>query len=95
MWIVGSAFIIWFARRIKRVEADEKLLYIADYFSEVTIPLAEVADLTENRWSRPPTVTIHFHIQTHFGKRVVFIPKFRPSSSGLSSGDLSRVAESL
>lgn len=77
MWIGGAAFIIWFARRIKRVQADDQSLYVSDYFSEVLIPLTEIADFTESRWLRPRTVTIHFRSPTAAGERVVFIPKLR------------------
>lgn len=77
MWIAGAAFISWFACRIKRVQTDDQSLYISDYFSEVMIPLTEVADVTESRWSRPPTVTIRFRSPTAAGTRVVFVPKLK------------------
>jgi hypothetical protein len=77
MWIAGAIFILWFACRIKRVQTDDQSLYISNYFSEVVIPLGEIADVTESRWSRPPTVTIRFRNPTAAGTRVVFIPKLK------------------
>src|SRR5438094_3555286 len=59
-WVVGSAVIVWFSRRVKRVQVDEQSLYISNYFSEVSVPLTEVTEFSESRWTRPPTVTIHF-----------------------------------
>src|ERR1043165_3097168 len=47
-WLGGTTFIIWFARPLKRVQADEQSLYISNYFSEVTVPLAAVASFSEN-----------------------------------------------
>jgi hypothetical protein len=77
MWIAGSTFILWFGRRVKYVEADEKNLHISSYSNEVSVPLNDVSDVTENRAFRPPTVTIHFRDSTRAGKNVVFIPPFR------------------
>lgn len=82
VWIVGTAFVIWHSRRIKRVQVDEHSLYISNYFSEVMVPLTEVANLTESMLSRPKTITIEFHGPTAAGSRVVFIPKFRLFSFG-------------
>jgi hypothetical protein len=76
-WLIGSSFIIWFCRRLKRVQVDEEALYVSNYWSEVRIPLAEVSHLTQSYMSRPPTITIHLRGMSSIGQRIVFIPKFR------------------
>ena len=75
--IGGSALIWWSCVRLKRVRMDDKVLYISNYTREITVPLANVAQVSENRWLNSHPVTIEFHSGTEFGSRVVFMPKFR------------------
>jgi hypothetical protein len=75
--IVGTAFIWWFCIRLKRVRMDDRALYISNYSAEIIVPLANVAEVTENRWVNIHPVTIQFHSDTEFGTAVVFMPKTR------------------
>ena len=75
--IAGSAFIWWACVRLKRVRMDAKALYISNYSTEIVVPLAHVAAVTENRWVNSHPVTIAFHADTEFGSEVTFMPKVR------------------
>lgn len=75
--VAGSAFIWWACIRLKRIRMDDKALYISNYSKEIVVPLANVAEVTENRWLNIHPVTIAFHSDTEFGARVVFMPKAR------------------
>src|SRR6266511_4278206 len=75
--IAGTVFIWWACIRLKRVRMDERALYISNYSTEIVVPLANVAEVTENRWLNIHPVTITFHSDTAFGPRVVFMPKTR------------------
>ena len=75
--IAGSAFIWWACVRLKRVRMDAKALYISNYSTEIVVPLALVAAVTENRWVNSHPVTIAFHSDTEFGSEVTFMPKVR------------------
>jgi hypothetical protein len=75
--IIGGTFIWWSCVRLKRVRMDNQALYISNYQREIIVPLANVADVTENRWVNIHPVTIHFHSETEFGNQVVFMPKTR------------------
>ena len=75
--IAGAAFIWWSCMRLKRVRMDYKALYISNYTKEITVPLRDVAEVTENRWVNIHPVTIHFHSVTEFGESIVFMPKTR------------------
>ena len=77
VWLIGSAFLIFYCRRIKRVESDDTNLYISNFFQELKVPLSNVAAVTENRWINQRPVTIHFRSPTSFGKSVMFIPRSR------------------
>jgi hypothetical protein len=77
MTILGSAFIYWTCIRLKRVQLEGTALYVSNYQTEITVPLRDVADVTENRWINIHPVTIHFHRDTEFGASIVFMPKVR------------------
>src|SRR5712692_151442 len=75
--VVGGLFMWWSCIRLKRVRMDERALYISNYSTEIVVPLANVAEVSENRWVNIHPVTITFHSDTEFGPRVVFMPKRR------------------
>jgi len=75
--IAGTVFIGRTCIPLKRVRMDDKALYISNYSTEIVVPLANVAEVTENRWLNIHPVTITFHSDTEFGPRVVFMPKRR------------------
>src|SRR5512142_460229 len=75
--ILGTAFIWWACVRLKRVRMDTKFLYISNYSTEIVVPLANVSEVTENRWVNSHPVTIHFHSDSEFGTQVTFMPKIR------------------
>ena len=75
--LVGTAFIWWACVRLKRVRMDARALYISNFSTEIVVPLANVAEVTENRWVNSHPVTIRFHSYTEFGSQVTFMPKIR------------------
>lgn len=75
--VAGTVFIRRTCIPLKRVRMDEKTLYISNYSREIVVPLANVAEVTENRWLNIHPVTITFHSDTDFGPRVVFMPTRR------------------
>ena len=76
-WLVGTALIWWSCARLKRVRVDETHLYVSNYRTEVSIPLANVRRVSESRWDRGRPVTVEFRTPTPFGQRIVFLPKAR------------------
>lgn len=77
VWIAGSAFLLWDTVRLKVVNVDEHFLYVSNYLKEITIPLADIYDVTENVWLNTHPVTIHLKSRSEFGNRIVFMPKTR------------------
>jgi len=75
--IGGSAFIYWFCIRLKRVALDSGHLYVSNYQREITIPLRDIEEVTENRWINIHPVTVHFFRETEFGTAIVFMPTVR------------------
>jgi len=76
--LAGGSFIWWYCVRLKRVRTDGTALYVSNYLKEVRVPLAEVVNVTENRWLNIHPVTLEFRLPTLFGQRIVFMPKSRP-----------------
>jgi hypothetical protein len=62
---------------LKRVRLDGQCLYVSNYLREISIPLANVRDVTENRWVNFHPITIYFQNTTEFGDKIVFMPKPR------------------
>jgi hypothetical protein len=56
---------------------DDRALYISNYVREIVVPLANVAEVSENRWINIHPVTLAFYTDTELGSRIVFMPKVR------------------
>jgi expansin (peptidoglycan-binding protein) len=76
-WIVGTFFILKLCAGLKRIKVDSRHLYISNYLREITVPLTQIENVTENSWINIHPVTIHFRGDTEFGQRVTFMPKVR------------------
>lgn len=76
-WVVGCAFIYWSCIRLKEVSVDDDFLYVSNYLKEISIPLSEIYDVTENMWLNSHPVTIHLQSPSEFGDKITFMPKVR------------------
>lgn len=76
-WIMGIAFLYWTCMRLKAVSVDDDFLYVSNYIKEISIPLSNIHDVTENRWINVHPVTIHLKSPSEFGDKIVFMPKVR------------------
>jgi hypothetical protein len=76
-WILGIAFIYWTCMRLMAVSVDDNFLYVSNYFKEISIPLSNIYDVTENRWINIHPVTIHLKSPSEFGDKIIFMPKVR------------------
>lgn len=65
------------AKKFKKVSLDDNFLYVSNYLKEITIPLSNIADVTEIKWLRGHPVTIHLNPASEFGKKITFLSKFR------------------
>jgi hypothetical protein len=75
--VVGAAFICWSSIRLKEVSVDDNFLYVSNYLKEVSIPLSDIYDVTENVWINIHPVTIHLKSPSEFGYKITFMPKTR------------------
>jgi hypothetical protein len=77
MTLGAGAFFYWLSFPLKRVEIDDKALYVSNYREEIVVPLREIESVTENRWINIHPVTVHLYGETAFGGKIVFMPKSR------------------
>jgi len=73
-FLVVSILLHW---PLKKVHVDERNLYISDYRVDATIPITNIARVSEFFFSEPRRVTIHFKDPTIFGRKIVFIATYR------------------
>lgn len=84
LWIAGSGYIIWFARRLKFVSIDENFIYVSQWRKEIQIALEHIEAVKQNFLANPKTVTLTLNQPSEFGTKIVFIPSslafaaFRP-----------------
>ena len=76
-WLAGSAFIYWSCARLKKVSVDSDFLYVSNYLREISIPLSDIRDVTENVWLNIHPVTVHLKSPSDCGDKIIFMPKIR------------------
>ena len=76
-FVASAVFVYWSCVRLKEVSVDDQFLYVSNYLKEVSIPLSEIYDVTENKWINIHPVTIHLKSPSEFGEKIVFMPKTR------------------
>jgi hypothetical protein len=59
------------------VRVDDNFLYVSNYLKEITIPLSQIYDVTENLWINIHPVTIHLKTPSEFGDKIKFMPTVR------------------
>ena len=83
-WICLAAFLAgtvanyWWGVRLMRVVMTDRELRISNYRREIVVPLSDIDEVTENRWTKIHPVTVQFVRRTDFGHRIVFMPEARP-----------------
>jgi len=63
-------------RRLKKVAADDRFLYVSDYSDaeEIVIPLSDIVRVTQKHGRTLRTVTVYLRSPSKFGERVQFQP---------------------
>jgi len=74
IWLVGSSYLIWFARRLRVVSIDERTLFVSAGREEIQIPFSSVERVKENFWANPKIITLTLKQPSEFGEKVVFVP---------------------
>jgi hypothetical protein len=75
LWVVGSVLAYAACASLKEVAIDENNLYVSNYINEISIPLTDVSDITENIWWNFHPITVHLKRRSEFGEKIIFMPK--------------------
>jgi hypothetical protein len=73
-WIIASAYLIWFARRLKFVSIDEEFVYVSQFRKQIQIQLTHFQRVKENFWARPKLITLTLNHPSDFGTEIMFVP---------------------
>ena len=73
--LVGVVGFLVFSVRLKVVRMDDEALYVSNYRKEIRVPFSEVESV--GGWFTKRLVTIHFRMETEFGRKVSFMPELR------------------
>jgi hypothetical protein len=76
-WPVTTAWLLWFATRLKWVSVDESFIYAAGLRKEIQIPLSEVDRVEASYMWRPKQITLWLKSPSAFGRKIVFVPQQR------------------
>src|SRR6266480_2659316 len=74
--VAFTLFSYWSFGRLKRVDVDNKNLYVSNWLKEVAIPLTEIDYLYDLTAGYP--VFVHLKSTSAFGRRIVFMATWKP-----------------
>ena len=77
VWALGTIIFMRLLAPLKKVSIAGNSLVISNYRREITVPLAEIDGVTQNRWLNFHPVTIRLRHDTEFGRTITFMPKAR------------------
>jgi hypothetical protein len=75
--VAGAIFLYWTCVRLKVVWLQNGLLCVSNYLRTEQIPLVDIAEVEERRWSSNHPIIVRFVHETYFGTAIVFIPQPR------------------
>jgi hypothetical protein len=79
-WLAGCIFFVATARRLHRVTIRGDSFFISNYFRTYQVPTGHLRRITEHRYDKAQSITLHFAPATPVGDRVRIIPRtFRSS----------------
>lgn len=73
MWVIGSFFILWFARRLRTVWVEGDHLVVANFFKEERVPLILVQEVDETRFWNPKMIKVRLLPRPDLPAQVVFM----------------------
>ena len=77
VWVIGSTVWLKLCGPLKKIVLDGSSLVVSNYSREIRIPISQIAELRERRWSNPRLITIMLSHDMGFGTRIVFTPHRR------------------
>lgn len=83
--LVGISLLYFTVMQLKRVEMDDKYIYVTNYFKIFKYPYFNVEKITIQDFLLFRTATVHFIEPGTFGKKATFIPNKKKLKNFLAS----------
>jgi len=75
--LIGIALLYWSVMRLKRVEMDDKYVYVTNYFKNFKYPWHNISKLEERDFIVFRTIHLRLKEPGEFGKRITFVASRR------------------
>lgn len=75
--LVGIALLYWSVMRIKRVEMDDKFVYVTNYFKNFKYPWHNISSIEERDFVVFRTIHLKLREPGFFGKKITFVASRR------------------
>jgi hypothetical protein len=79
--------------RHKRVFLDDSTIIVSNYLTDVRIPITDIATVKQVTFKHPYYIAVEFTHETHFGRRITFLPHWQRSSRWFKPPEYSVVTE--
>ncbi len=76
-FIIGSAFLLRDAIRLKTITIDKDDLIIKNFARVIRVPFRHINHISESRLMRPKTISLTIYPSCEFGEKITFIPKVK------------------
>jgi len=74
-WIALTVIIYYSCAKLKVVKVDDNLIYISNYFKEISVPYSDIEKVHEYIFTAPRVIRIEFKHNTVFGRTIIFVAK--------------------
>ena len=78
IWLGLGSFLWWWSSQLEHVWLLDDFLIVRRRGKGIRVPLSDVQEITETRWSKVKTVTIKLRPGHSVGENIVFAPSFTP-----------------
>jgi len=75
--MAATVWMLWLGWPLKKVSIFGDKLYVSNFRKEVVVPISEIVNVRGNILTEPQRVTIYLRNETEFGRKIVFIAKYR------------------
>ena len=78
IWIGLGSFFLWWSSKLEHVWLDGDDLVVKRLGRNRHVPLSDVREISETRWSKVKTVTVKLRPGVPVGDQILFVPPWRP-----------------
>jgi hypothetical protein len=87
--ITVPIFYVWEFIQFKKINVDDKFLYVSNYLKEIRIPFENIDEVVEQSWNGVTyPIEISLNNPSEFGRTIRFMPKVRFGHSIQDSASL-------